>query len=336
MSIESTLNVGRIGSTRPPEPASIEYTPPATIEEAREAKYIGFLHRHPFATDAYELGFVTGVREDYELQTDNLQNVNLPVLMLDNDYRDADVERYIQSFRTYEPEIGVLGDAYTKEEAIEYNELARELKDEFDTEIIVVPKCREAIEALDQDIVLGYAMGYSDIHATDFSDVAEWRGRRVHLLGASPPKQWKVIQQLTQPTISGDPPADIVGADWNGIQKIAYKGEYWTRDGWESADRFSIRETVQKGLQEIKKFWQERGVWPEENLVDEYDPAVMEPDELIFADNGSHITQQETLEDTIVVEYECEKTGAYSSEIQRKFIEYREGLTPSNRPLWFC
>jgi len=29
------------------------------IEQAREASYVAFLHRHPWATDAYEIGFTS-------------------------------------------------------------------------------------------------------------------------------------------------------------------------------------------------------------------------------------------------------------------------------------
>ena len=65
-------------------------------------------------------------------------------------------------------------------------------------------------------------MGDSNIQAREFSELENWLGRKIHLLGASPPKQYAVIEAFTQPTLIGDPPADIVGLDWNGAQKVAY------------------------------------------------------------------------------------------------------------------
>lgn len=42
-----------------------DYAAVAEFQSARRAEYVGFLDRHPFATDAYELGFAVGIREDY-------------------------------------------------------------------------------------------------------------------------------------------------------------------------------------------------------------------------------------------------------------------------------
>jgi hypothetical protein len=299
------------------------------IARARRAKYVAFLHRHPFVTDAYDLGFLPGIREDYSLQIDNLANVATPVLMVDNDFRDPDTERYVERIRKLDqpPWVCVLGDAATPEEAHEYTRLARTLVDEFPTtEFVIVPKCREAIEIIDEQFVLGYAMGYSDVQAQDFSEVSDWRGRRVHLLGASPPKQFAAIQRLTQPTLSGNPPADIVGLDWNGPQRVAYLGEYWSRDGWQAADRLSIRSTVRRSLREMRVFWQERGVWPTEIPVEHVGSAVREPDEPVFAANGEDIREREALEDAIVVGYEDGRTLAYSSDTERAHVEYHTGL----------
>lgn len=192
----------------------------------------------------------------------------------------------------------------------------------------MVPKCRTAFDILDDETVLGYPMGYSNVQAQDVADLSEWRGRKIHVLGASPPKQYTVINGLTQPTLADAPPADIVGLDWNGLQKGAYKGEYWSRDGWQPADHLSIRGTVRTSLQEIKAFWQDHGVWPETEPIDLYGPALDEPDEHIFMDKGGDpIQDREALEAAYVEEYFDRGTWAFQSETQKKFIEYREGLT---------
>jgi len=81
------------------------------------------------------------------------------------------------------------------------------------------------IDAIPEDLVLGYSRGYADRLAHEFSDPPDWRGRRIHILGGSPPKQLEAIRQLTRPTLSADPPADIVGVDWNGLHRGAQFGE---------------------------------------------------------------------------------------------------------------
>lgn len=302
---------------------------PDGIAAARRTKYVAFLHRHPFATDAYEAGFLPGVREDYTLQTDGLTNVDCPVLMVDNDFRNPDLDRYVERIRRLSrpPWVCVLGDAETPEQAQTYTEFARSLADEFPrTEYVIVPKCPEAFEIIDDQFVLGYAMGYSDIQAHDISEIGDWRGRRVHLLGASPPKQWAVIQRLTQPTLTGDPPADIIGMDWNGPQRVAYFGEYWSTDGWQSANHLSIRETVRHSLREIKRFWKERGVWPTEPPIDRLGTPTREPDDLVFAADGTSIRKREALENALVVDYDDGRTLAYRSDTERAHVEYHAGL----------
>lgn len=324
-------------------------TEPATLEAARRPAYNGFLFRHPFATDAYKLGFTTGIREDYRLQIDSYRNVDLPVIMLDNEFRDPDPDRYVERFRECKPDIAVLGDADTPPEAHEYTQLARDLRAEFpSTTFIIVPKCREAIDIIDEDFVLGYPLGYSSLHVDDYSDPADWRGRHVHLLGGSPPVQYEALQNLTQPTLTGAPPANIVGMDWNGPAKITYLGEYWSRDGWQSADHLSIRTTVRKSLREIRSFWQDKGLWPSTTPRDVYGYAVKEPQDPVWAATGANIYEPQPdlftpddapeydpddpdtdpLEDAIVVEYENGWMLAYRSESERARIEYREGLTP--------
>jgi len=83
----------------------------------------------------------------------------------------------------------------------------------------------------------------------------------------APPKQLEAIQQLTRPTLSADPPADIVGVDWNGLHRGAQFGEFWTADGWDDsgrdADHVTVRKTVRHSLARIREFWKSHGIWPE-------------------------------------------------------------------------
>ncbi|WP_367175709.1 DUF6610 family protein [Haloarcula rubripromontorii] len=298
----------------------------AAINDAQQAEWVGFLHREPFVIDAYRLGFTVGVREDYSYQS-SLRNVDVPIEMLDNDFRNPDLDRYTERFEQYEPSVGMLGDAYNQQEARRYNQAARELKRKFPgIEVIIVPKCHEAIEEIDEDIVLGYPMGYSDQTADEYTDIVDWRGRRVHLLGASPTKQYPVIEGLTQPRVTGEEPADIVGVDWNGIHLAALHGEYFSPHGYGSADHLSIRETVRESLRHIRSYWKSRGVWP--TTETDRSPLTAEPMDPVWAADGSRATAN-GLEDAIVVKYKNGQTLAYRNQHERDRIEYRVGLTPT-------
>jgi len=188
--------------------------------------------------------------------------------MLDNDFRNPDLDRYVEHFFEYEPQVGVIGDAYGVEEVDRYVAAAREIQGSYpESDLVIVPKCRAAIHAIPDDLVVGYSRGYADRLAHEFSEPSDWRGRRVHILGGSPPKQLDVIKQLTRPTLTGDPPADIVGIDWNGLHRGAQFGEFWTASGWDDsgrdAEHMTIRKTVRCSLAKVREFWQARGVWPE-------------------------------------------------------------------------
>lgn len=190
---------------------------------------------------------------------------------------------------------------------------------------MAVPKCHEAFNIFDDDVVLGYPNGYSTIDPADYSTPRDWRGRSIHLLGGSPYCQCSVLQTLTQPTLTDDPPADIVGVDGNGVIKAAYKGEYWTADGYQRADHLSIRETMDRSLLEMKGFWQSHGVWPESTPLEEYGPAVLEPDDPVYA-TGGDIRTREELETAYVEAYDDRCAQAYRSETGKRFVEYRDGL----------
>ncbi|GAD52475.1 hypothetical protein MBEHAL_1235 [Halarchaeum acidiphilum MH1-52-1] len=228
---------------------------------------MAFLHRVPFTLDAYRLGYLPGFREDCTYQQDQYCGFDHPVGILDNDFHNPDLKQYLERFFEYEPRVGIVGDAYDEAGVARYVDAVREIKASYpDAELVIVPKCRAAIEAIPDDIVLGYSRGYADRLAHEFSDLCEWRGRRVHILGGSPPKQRDVVDQLTRPTLTGDPPADIVGLDWNGAHRVAQFGEFWTADGWDDsgrdADHATVRETVRQSLKQTREFWQTHGVWP--------------------------------------------------------------------------
>jgi hypothetical protein len=229
------------------------------IVAARQTDFVAFLHRAPFAGDALALGFLPGFREDCGYQTDQYLNLEIPVGMLDNDFRSPDLERFVDRFFEYEPTVGVIGDVDEMDDVDAHVSAAREIQASYpEAELIVVPKSREVIDVIPENLVLGYSRGYANRLAHEFSDPADWRGRRVHILGGSPPKQLDAIRQLTRPTLTDEPPADIVGVDWNGLHRGAQFGEFWTADGWDDsgrdADHVTVRKTVRHSLARV---------WPE-------------------------------------------------------------------------
>jgi len=70
--------------------------------------------------------------------------------------------------------VAILGDAYTPAEAEGFNRTVQQLREEYPyKEYVVVPKCARAFELLDDQVTLGYAMGYSDVSADDVSSITD-------------------------------------------------------------------------------------------------------------------------------------------------------------------
>lgn len=249
--------------------------------------------------------------------------------MLDNDFQNPDLDRFLDAYKHFDPSVAVIGDAYKHAEACRFQSTVDELHRQYPYRThIVVPKHSEAFETLDTSkTTLGYPNGYSDLEPGDYSELSDWRGEPVHILGSSPTQTWSKIQELTQPTLTGDPPADIVGLDYNGFHKAAYIGEYWSREGYQNADQLSIRETMNQSLQEAKKYWQERGVWPGTTPNDIAGPASQVPmDDVHHINGGNPVSSKEELEETHILEDGSDVYG-FETEKARDFFQFREGLT---------
>lgn len=284
---------------------------------------MAFTSRHPFTTDAFSLGYAPGVREDYTLQQEDLANVDTPVVFLDNDYEDPDLDRYLEAFEQFDPSVAVIGDSYNRLEAERYVETVEELRRSWpEKRYIVAPKSRDSFPVLSGRLTLGYANGFSNLSVEDFSDLQDWRGEQVHILGGNPQDQFEVYQELTQPTVTGLKESDVVGVDYNGFLKAAYFGEAWTRDGYQSAEHLSVRESVKQSLQETKAYWQDKELWPDTEPLELYGPAVREPAEPVFRMSGEPVTEREELEEAYPVEIEGE-THVFRSESRRDFYTWR-------------
>jgi len=276
-----------------------------------------------------KLGYLPGNREDstYQLSDEHV-NVDLPEGFMDNEYEDPDLERFLDKFQEREPQVAVIGDAYNAEQAREYQKVVEDLLEDYPRRrFIVVPKSEETFDLLDPETTtLGYANGNSQIQAEDLGP-AKFRAWDVHILGGNPHEAYDAIEKLTQPTVDRRPPANVVGYDCNLPLRMAH-WEYWTPDGWIDNGHLTPRETARRSYQEIKEFWQKKDLWPETEPVELYGEPTEEPEELIWMDEGGDsIGSIKDLEEAYVGHYENRGKMAFRSEVEKKFIEYRENLT---------
>jgi hypothetical protein len=326
-----------------PTPVQRPASPQAGSTDHARAEWVAFLFRVPFALDAHRAGFTVGIREDYSYRQAQFRSLNLPVEMLDNDFRNPDRDRFREKVAQYRPKIAVLGDSDDPEEMRDLLGDARDLQAGYDDlRIVVVPKSRAALAAipLDADVVVGYSNGYADRTADEFSNPEDWSSRDVHILGGSPPTQWTVIQRLaqTETTLAdfgagaSQDPANVVGLDWNGLYNVAAKGEYWHRKSphWRPADELSIRETIRQGLAHVRLFWEERGVWPAKPYSGTAsvvrDPP--EPDELVCACCGADLHFLDDVADLPTVEDADGRVYGFCSDRCRDRFGARAKVTP--------
>ena len=101
-------------------------------------------------------------------------NLNIPVGILDNGFRNPDLDRFVDRFLEHELQVGVIGDVYERNDVDEHIAAAGEIQASYpEAELIIVPKSRAVIDAIPEDIVLGNSRGYADRLAHEFSDPAD-------------------------------------------------------------------------------------------------------------------------------------------------------------------
>lgn len=190
---------------------------------------------------------------------------------------------------------------------------------------ILVPKYEGAFEKVPDGVTLGFPNGYSAEKGFDIASADVWRNvdNPIHILGGATNKQYDAIQKLTGPNLCGDPPANVVGADWNGPFKMAYH-KSWTPNGWKNSVS-TPRETVRESLRNIREYLDAKGLWHGKDLEGLYGPAVREPDDPVYAVSGGDIRSLEDLEGAVVEEYDA-GTYAFESDTARKLLEYRGDL----------
>lgn len=265
------------------------------IQAAREVDWVIYTGRYPHVFDAARLGFGIGHREDSSYQW-TPDEVDLPVHFLDNDYRDADLDRFVERVLDIEPDVAVLGDLYNVDDLGRHLDAADCVWNELpEVNLILVPKCSEALHAIPEEFVLGFPNGTSDVQALDIADYREWREipNQIHILGGTPLSSHDHIVELTRETVTDTPRADIVGLDWNGYQKFAENhGDYADAGGgWHRNlrdDYLPKRDLIRYSLLNAKHYWVSRSVWPETDDLD-----LPSRDKLLEANRGGPIDVSE-------------------------------------------
>lgn len=264
--------------SRPPVPDI-----PAEIADARNADWVVHTGRYPHVFDAARLGYTIGHREDlsYGWVPDE---VTLRTQFLDNNYENPDLERFVDGVFQHAPDVAVLGDIYASSELQPHLDAAEEVWGSFpDTELILVPKCRDVLEDIPEAFVLGFPNGTSDIQGEDIAPARIWRqqSNRLHILGGPPLSTYNVIQRLTTNSLTGEPPADIAGLDWNGYQKFAQAyGDYAdATGGWHETEKgdFAKRDLIRWSLLNGKHFYLSRGIWPADDIAETIDDVPLRP-----------------------------------------------------------
>ena len=71
---------------------------------------MAFPHRAPFVVNALPLGFLSGFRGEYGYLETQYQNLNPLVGMLDNDFRNPNLNRFVDHFFEHKPQVDVIAD----------------------------------------------------------------------------------------------------------------------------------------------------------------------------------------------------------------------------------
>lgn len=257
-------------------------TPNVTEEvaEARKLDWIITTGRYPYVFDACRFGFGIGHREESNYQW-SPDEVSLPVHFLDNDYRDSDLDRFVERVHEYQPEVAVIGDIYDSGELDRHLNAAESLWAEYpNMELVIVPKTEDVLHEIPDKFVAGYPNGKSDIKGSDIASIQEWRSisNGIHILGGTPLEAHDVIVDLTEYYLAGPSPANIVGLDSNNMWNHAQTwGDYVDATGGWHRNLRSVgadgeyhpkRDLMIYSLLNTKHYWISKGVWPGETPAD--------------------------------------------------------------------
>ncbi|SRR5258708_3716139 len=176
---------------------------------------------NPLLVDiAYEEGWLPGVRSDASL-------TKYDPIFVDVDYKHPDFEKHLGVVARYRPKYATVPDLSEQEVSqADVNRAlhqAEQLQPHCET-VFIVPKLSGQIALLPPSIAIGYSVP-SKYGGAQYP-IWELAGRRIHLLGGSPRKQFQAYLHLSAI-------ADVISTDGNYSQLMATRyGEYWQKDKW--------------------------------------------------------------------------------------------------------
>ncbi len=200
---------------------------------------------------AHEEGWLLGFRSDKTMGT-------FAASFVDIDYKQPDFERHLAVVARHQPKYAVVPDlseaGVTMEDIDRAISQAGELAQYCEVPLIV-PKLSGQIDMLPRSIAVGYSV--PSRYGGASYPLWELAGRRVHLLGGSPKKQFQVYLHLAGI-------AEVMSADGNYAQKQAVRyAEYWTGKKWiEHEDVKQGRENLylecfRRSCRNIRAYWQQ-------------------------------------------------------------------------------
>jgi len=164
---------------------------------------------------AYEEGWLLGTRSD--------QRTYLPIVFVDIDYKRPDFELHLRRVEKERPKYAIVPDL--SDTVLDPNDIERALHQaqqlqQYCQIPFIVPKLEEQLSYIPHNYAIAYSIP-STYGGARFP-IERLVGRRVHLLGGSPDKQFACWQRATSAGVA------IISADGNGAQGAAVKWmKYW-------------------------------------------------------------------------------------------------------------
>jgi hypothetical protein len=169
---------------------------------------------------AFNEGWLLGKRSDASLHC-------YPPIFIDIDYKHPNFDKHLQEVEKYRPKYATVPDL--SEERVSTDDIERALWQyeqlrQYCEVPLIVPKLTGQIAMLPADVAIGYSIPTS--YGGAQYPLWELAGRKVHLLGGSPKRQFQTFLHLNAI-------AEVVSLDGNYAQKMATRyGEYWEKHKW--------------------------------------------------------------------------------------------------------
>ncbi len=165
-------------------------------------------------------GWQLGMRSD-------ASPMRYPPIFVDVEYKAPNFERHLEIVKRYRPRYATVPDL--SESEVSEQDITRAIEQAgqlapYCEIILIVPKLSGQIALLPQDMAIGYSVpsGYGGAQYP----IWELVGRRIHLLGGSPRKQFQAFLHLSAI-------ATVGSVDGNYAHKMAIKyAMYWQKQKW--------------------------------------------------------------------------------------------------------